>query len=312
MLCSIVIPTIGRHTLKRAIESVLIQNLHLLDFEVIVVNDSGVPLPEAQWQRSERVQVINTNRRERSIARNTGAAIAKGQYLHFLDDDDWLSPDAYQHLWALSQSSNAKWLYGMTQLVDRQNNPLIQLRHGLRGNCFVQAMAGEWIPLQSSWIERETFMRLGGFNPLLTGPEDIDLLRRILLDENVDESSSQIASIGMGTEGSTTDYDHHPEASRWARENILDASDAYQRMNLSANDPFWRGRMVRIYLTSVVWNMQHLRLFTAFDRLYRSFISILISGRGMFKRDFWQAVLKPYASITFKSGFQQANKEKMI
>src|SRR5215207_1476426 len=117
MLCSVIIPTVGRSTLTRAVKSVLMQSPPASDFEVIVVNDSGVPLSEADWQKSNQVQIINTNRRERSVARNTGAAIAKGQYLHFLDDDDWILPEAYQHLLDLSQSSRAKWLYGITQLV---------------------------------------------------------------------------------------------------------------------------------------------------------------------------------------------------
>ena len=49
------------------------------DFEVIVVNDSGQPLPDMDWQHCPRVRVIDTNRRERSVARNTGAAIAQGK-----------------------------------------------------------------------------------------------------------------------------------------------------------------------------------------------------------------------------------------
>lgn len=310
MLCSAIIPTIGRPTLSRAVESVLTQNLPSSDFEVIVVNDSGVPLPRADWQRSEQVQIIKTNRHERSIARNTGAAIAKGQYLHFLDDDDWLVPDAYQHLWQLSQASDAQWLYGMTQLVDRQNNPLIQLKHLLHGNCFVQVMAGEWIPLQSSFIERKMFMQIGGFNPLLTGPEDIDLLRRILLEAEVAETLYLIANVIMGGDGSTTDYSDHPQASRWARENILNASDAYYRMSSSAHNPSWRGRISRVYLTSAVWNLQHLRFLTATSRIFLSIASILTKGTDIFANSFWQAVLKPYSSTTFEMGIQEAQKER--
>jgi glycosyltransferase involved in cell wall biosynthesis len=308
IFCSAIIPTVGRSALSRAVESVLKQSIPDGDFEVLVINDSGVPLLEADWQKSERVQVINTNRRERSVARNTGAAIAKGKYLHFLDDDDWLASGAYQHLWELSQSSNAKWLYGMTQLVDRQNNLLIQLRHNLHGNCFVQAMSGEWIPLQASLIERKTFMRIGGFNPLLTGPEDIDLLRRILLQEEIAETLNIIAYVIMGGEGSTTDYVQHPHASRWARENILDASDAYHRMHLSAINLFWRGRMSRVYLTSAVWNLRHRRFFTAASRMFHSNASMLHAGTGVFSKDFWQAVSKPYASVTFEKGIREAQK----
>jgi hypothetical protein len=83
----------------------------------------------------------------------------QGRYLHFLDDDDWLFPDALQHLWALAESSDAAWLYGSTQLVDRQQKPIIKLHHGLNGNCFAHVMAGEWIPLQASLIRAEAFFQ---------------------------------------------------------------------------------------------------------------------------------------------------------
>ena len=310
LLCTTVIPTVGRSSLSRAVKSVLEQASLVEEFEVIVINDSGKSLAEADWQKSERVSIINTNRRERSIARNTGAAIARGRYLHFLDDDDWLVSDAYRYLWELSQASNAKWLYGMTQLVDRQDRPLIQLRHNLHGNCFVQAMAGEWIPLQSSWIERKTFMRVGGFNPLLAGPEDIDLLRRLLLQEEVAEIPNLIAHVVMAGEGSTTNYVQHPQASRWAREIILDEPGSRARMDMSAASPFWRGRKLRIYLTSAVWNLQHRRYVTAVGRLFFSIVSLLFAGTSIFSKDFWMAAIKPYASLTFEKGFQEAQRVK--
>jgi glycosyltransferase involved in cell wall biosynthesis len=312
IICSTIIPTIGRYSVKQAVESVLMQNLPKGQFEVIVVNDSGRSLPEAAWQKSGRVKIINTNKRERSVARNTGAAIARGKYLHFLDDDDWLAPDAYQHLWELSQFSHAKWLYGMTRLIDRQHRPLIQLRHNLHGNCFMQAIAGEWIPLQASWIDRETFLRLGGFNPLLAGPEDIDLLRRVLLHNEIDETPNLIARVIMGGEGSSTDYAEHPRSSRWAREDILDAPRAYPRMRSSAITPPWRGRMARVYLTSAMWNLQHIRGFTAFGRMSLAIVAMLQSGTGMFTKNFWQAVLTPYSSITFENGHLEAGKEKSL
>jgi glycosyltransferase involved in cell wall biosynthesis len=310
IFCSTIIPTVGRSTLTRAVESVLAQNLPASEYEVIVVNDSGVPLRKADWQSFERVQIINTNRHERSVARNTGAAIAKGRYLHFLDDDDWLAPDAYQHLSALSQSSNAKWLYGMTQLVDRQGRPTIRLRHGLRGNCFVQAMAGEWIPLQASVIARKTFLDIGGFNPLLAGPEDIDLLRRILRTEDILETPNLIAYVVMAGEGSTTDYVQHPQASRWAREILLDSTNVQDRMRSSALNSFWRGRMLRVYLTSVVWNLAHRRPFSAASRMWSSILTLLNAGTGLLTKDFWGAVSRPYASITFENGIQQRRIEK--
>lgn len=307
MFCSTIIPTVGRSTLSRTVESVLDQEHPAFDFEVIVVNDSGKPLPGASWQHSEQVLVVNTNKRERSVARNTGASVAKGKYLHFLDDDDWLAPDAFQHFWELSQSSAAKWLYGITQLVDRQGNELIQLKHGFSDNVFVQVMAGEWIPLQSSLIDRSTFMRIGGFNPLISGPEDMDLLRRVLLEVDIAETPHLISYITMGEQGSTTDYQHHPQTSRWAREITLETSNAFPRMRASAVSPYWRGRMLRIYLTSCMWNIQHRRLFSACSRLFFSVACLLMAGKGIFSGGFWRSVSKPYQSITFQRGIQAAS-----
>ena len=284
MFCSTIIPTVSRVTLSRAVESVLEQNIPYNEFEVIVVNDSGQRLPKSSWQKIKNVQIINTNRRERSVARNTGAAMACGRYLHFLDDDDWLAPGAYQSFLDLSRTTSAKWLYGMTQLINRQLQPTIQLKHGLKGNCFVQAMAGEWIPLQASFIERKTFLEVGGFNPFLSGPEDIDLLRRILRTEEVAETPNLVAYVIMGGEGSTTDYARHPQASRWAREILLDSSNVHERMHLSAKNSFWRGRMLRVYLTSAVWNMAHRRFFSAASRIWSSIFTVLQSRTGVLTR----------------------------
>lgn len=162
MFTSTVIPTIARSTLSRAVNSVLSQEFLFDDFEVIVVNDSGKPLPEEDWQFSERVRVIETHGRERIVARNTGAAISRGRFLHFLDDDDWLLPCALHNFYILTEISAAQWYYGSSQLVDRRGQALIQLKHAMQGNCFTQVMAGEWIPLQSSLIEAEAFFAVGG------------------------------------------------------------------------------------------------------------------------------------------------------
>jgi glycosyltransferase involved in cell wall biosynthesis len=312
IFCSTIIPTVGRTTLTRAVESVLNQDFLEANFEVIVVNDSGLPLPDARWQQSERVQIINTNKRERSVARNTGAAIASGQYLHFLDDDDWMAPQAFQHFYALSQSTSAQWLYGITQLVDRQDQPTIQLQHGLNGPCFLQVMAGEWIPLQSSLVDRGIFMKAGGFNALISGPEDIDLLRRVLLETDIAEMPELAAYVVRGEEGSTTDYSQHAHASRWAREAIIESPNAFARMRTSAPSPFWHGRMLRVYLTSLVWNLKQNRFFTAASRLLHALASIVVANRFLFTNQYWSAISGPYQSFTFERGYEAVrHNEKM-
>lgn len=307
MFCSTIIPTIGRPTLARAVNSVLSQDTSLFDVEVIVVNDSGHELPKADWLSDDRVRVFHTNRRERSVARNTGAACARGEYLHFLDDDDWLLPGAFEQFWRLTREfPEAVWLYGGTQLVDRANHPLIQLHHGLQGNCFVQIMAGEWIPLQSSFIRTQTFFDIRGFLPGLSSTQDVDLCRKAALVGDFAETEVLVSCVGMGELNSTTNRTQHLDYARWAREQILNMPRVFPRMRASATQGFWVGRMARLFLTSMVWNLQHRKLFTAGSRAVYGLASLALGVPYYFSGEFWQAVRKPYASKSFAKGFQDA------
>ena len=306
MFSTTVIATVARPTLSRAVKSVLSQSFKADDFEVIVVNDSGKRLPEEDWQDDERVQVVNTYRRERIVARNTGAALSRGKYLHFLDDDDWLMPGAMNTMYQLANGSNAHWFYGSSQLVDRQGCPLIRLRHEMNGNCFVQVMAGEWIPLQSSFIDSKAFFTIGGFTHNLLATQDVDLCRRIALNGKLCGTTELVSCIGMGTEGSTTNYQRGPELSRWAREYILNDSKVWSRLWGSACSTEWQGRIPRIYLTSMIWNLRCKKLLPALSRAIYGSAGLLLAGKSLLCLDFWKSLFHSYSSPTFQRGFEEA------
>lgn len=307
MFCTSIIPTVGRKTLQRAVQSVLSQTFSREEYEVIVINDSGFPLPFEEWQASSRVRIFDTNRRERCVSRNVGAALARGRYLHFLDDDDWLLPGALESFWELCQNNkDGVWFYGGTQIYDRDDQPVIKLIHHLAPNCFLQTMAGEWIPLQSSLIEHSRFHQVGGFNPLIPGAEDIDLARRMSLRFDFDGTSDLVAGVGLGAVNSTTNQSRARLDGREARELILNESGVFKRLWKAAHNEFWRGRIVRLYLTSAVWNLSHQKFFTAASRLTYGLVAtsktVLTS---MLSREFWSAILSPYESESFARGQQQ-------
>ncbi len=300
MFCSTIIPTINRSTLDRAVRSALDQNFAADEFEIIVVNDSGQPLLSADWHSSDRVTVLNTDRRERSVARNTGAAIARGRYLNFLDDDDYLLPGAYQNLRALAEAQpEAGWLYGGSQITNRDGSAILQLHHHLQGNCFTPVMAGEWIPLQSSMIRAEKFFAAGLFTYWLAGGEDVDLLRRIALRCDLAETQALIACIAVGENGSTTDARQGRVESLAAREQILDQAGCFKRLAASAKSGFWHGRLVRAYLTSTIWNLRHRFLFKASSRLARTAIAGISGSRYILSAHYWRAITRAYQSPAF-------------
>ena len=306
MFCSTIIPTVGRQTLDRAVSSVLDQSFTQDDFEVIVVNDSGSSLPESEWRQSDRVTVLTTNRRERSVARNSGAAVAHGRYLHFLDDDDWLLPGALHAFWQLAQHDPlAAWLYGGSQLIDRRGNALIQIKPQLQGNTFVQMMAGEWLPLGSYLIETGAFFSAGGFNPHMTGSEDVDLLRRVTLCQKAAGTCEIVACIGMGEENSTTDYERLTAQSRRARESVFAEPGVLDRLRSGATSRYWEGRIVRLYLSSFVWNLRRRRLSPAMARLAYALYTFFIFLPNVLSGSYWRAIRHPHESFAFQEALQK-------
>ena len=221
MFCSTIIPTISRPSLARAVQSVLDQDFTVAEFEVIVVNDSGSLLPKETWQRDSRVRVVDTNRRERSVARNTGAAVAVGEYLHFLDDDDILLPGAMNVFWELSQKEeNAAWLYGSWRTVDNDGNFINEFYPELNGNIFALLVSGEGLPLQASLLKAHSFYMAGAYDPIpiLTGVEDRDMGRRVALIGDVASTSTVVAQVRIGEVGSSTNWKMIAEGDRWGRE----------------------------------------------------------------------------------------------
>lgn len=287
LFCSTIIPTIGRSTLTRAVSSVLDQTFHAAAYEVIVVNDSGQPLPPMPWQACERVRVIDTNRRERSVARNTGAAIARGKYLHFLDDDDELLPNALAAFWSLAQSTDAAWLYGSYQTVDNQGNLVAEFDPGITGNIFALLVAGEAIPFQTSLVQTDCFYTAGAFDPTITGVEDRDLGRRLALCGTVAYTPTVMARIRIGEQNSTTNWAILAEDDRWGREKALRDQRAYARLQAAAASSYWRGRVSRAYWASMVWNWQRRQMLVAASR---ALSGVAFTGRHVLSSAFWHGL----------------------
>lgn len=101
MLFSIIIPVYNVDKyIQACLDSVLGQTFS--DWEAICVNDGSTDgsaaILEENAARDERIKVIDQPNAGTATARNTGIRAAQGDYVFFLDSDDWLEPESLQIL----------------------------------------------------------------------------------------------------------------------------------------------------------------------------------------------------------------------
>ena len=109
-MISVIMLTYNREALvPRAIESILKQTYRA--FEYIIVDngsaDRSGQIADEYAARDNRIRVIHRQRGNIGAGRNTGLDAAKGEYITFIDDDDWAEPDFLEFLLNLLEETKA-------------------------------------------------------------------------------------------------------------------------------------------------------------------------------------------------------------
>ena len=111
MLLTIIIPAWNAEkTLDECLRSVFAQTVS--DFEVRVVNDgstdgTGAILADWQARYPETLFIETVENGGQGRARNIALEKARGEYIGFVDSDDWIEPDMFEKLLAVSRKENA-------------------------------------------------------------------------------------------------------------------------------------------------------------------------------------------------------------
>lgn len=98
-ILSIIVPVYNvEKYLEECINSILNQSFK--DFELILVNDGSKDssgfICDSYAEKDSRIIVLHRSNQGTSAAKNTGIDIARGDYIAFVDSDDFVSEDYYQ------------------------------------------------------------------------------------------------------------------------------------------------------------------------------------------------------------------------
>ncbi|WP_162343337.1 glycosyltransferase family 2 protein [Cyclobacterium salsum] len=180
---SVVIPNLNRKSeLIRAIQSVLNQTYKAL--EIIIVDDgsdfSNKEYLEANGFCGDLIKVFrNPVNKGLSYSRNRGISLAKGDFIAFLDSDDFWEPEKIQRQVQLFQSNPClDMVYCDTYL-------LVNNKRVIRDTIFYDAEI--WSHLMTGWkptnpstlmVKKNSFLKIGYFDETLRHHEDFDFWLR--------------------------------------------------------------------------------------------------------------------------------------
>jgi len=189
MRLSVIIPVHNRQKLaERALRSALSQDVH--GMEVLVVDDCSEPpfqLP-GDLASDRRVSVL---RNEANLgaggARNVGVTAAQGEWIAFLDSDDYWLPDTLAPRLALAErqfaaSGNSLAAYAAGFVLLRQSSGQGETRIPAGSADLKDFLSGCWFsPGSTALLRREVFAQIGPHDPALRRFEDFDWFIRFAL-----------------------------------------------------------------------------------------------------------------------------------
>ncbi|HCN11492.1 MAG TPA: hypothetical protein DIS75_04025 [Chryseobacterium sp.] len=138
MKISVIIPVYNvERYLKQCLESVITQTFRNL--EIILVNDGSTDgsaqICNKFAKKDQRIKVIHQINGGVSSARNRGIKIANGDYITFVDSDDWLTSDMYENMVSIIVSANLPEVV-MCDFLNVKNNVSEKVNANIRNGFY--------------------------------------------------------------------------------------------------------------------------------------------------------------------------------
>ena len=222
---SVVISTYNRAQLiVETLDTVLDQNFK--DYEIIIVDnastDNTVEVLKDYLHNSSINLIINKENLERSKARNIGIESATGEYVTFLDSDDFMYSVALKEAFDFSSKHpKVKFFHSRYELVDNERRLLRSYDFPAEKNFIKGLAVGNFISCIGVYLHREVYQKYR-FNEdeKVIGSEDWELWVRIISEHELFHLPKVCFGIRQHPNRSISAYDLDSIASR--KEYILE------------------------------------------------------------------------------------------
>jgi glycosyltransferase involved in cell wall biosynthesis len=171
---SVIIPSYNRASiLHRAIESILKQSF--TDWELIIVDDGSIDSTEelVSSYKDSRIHYVFQKNKGVCAARNNGAYVSKGEFLCFLDSDDYVTENWLSDFFNLNDKYYHLLFCNMKLIRPNQEVDLISVSNRNKEGKYFGKIPGSWI------IRKENFINAGMFDEKLKFGENTEFFFRI-------------------------------------------------------------------------------------------------------------------------------------
>lgn len=204
MRFSIIVPLYNKAAyVGKALQSIFSQTFR--DWELIVVDDGSkddsAAVAESLLQGVGNAKLLRQQNAGVSTARNNGVAVSQGDYVCFLDADDWWDSSFLEEMDRLISDFPDAGIYGTSYYIVKNGKnrvaPIAFDEGFERGYADYIRIYTRYLcmPLTSITvaIQRKVFDKMQGFRPQLKLGEDFDLWLRIALKYKVAMQNSPLA-----------------------------------------------------------------------------------------------------------------------
>lgn len=177
---SVIITTYNHaHYLPQAIESVLQQDYK--NFELVVVDDGSTDNTKDVVKQFPEAKYFYQPNAGLSAARNTGADKSTGDYIVFLDADDWFLEGAFREsVAALKANPDAAFVYGRHQKFNERNEALLnEQEQEYAGDHYRHLLRYNFIAMHAAVFYRRWVFEKFRFDTSLPSCEDYDLYLKV-------------------------------------------------------------------------------------------------------------------------------------